>query len=148
MIYQIVYMIRVGMIRAIRVWVVCAAAALIPAAAAFAHHSRAMFDQEHQLTLVGTVKEFQWTNPHCWIRLIVADSSGKDVEWNIEGQSPNGLVRNGWTRDSIKTGDKAIVVVHPLKDGSPGGSVVRVSVNGQTLGGLGPSAERPAGAPP
>jgi hypothetical protein len=129
-------------------------AVLIGAAAALfgqqvhAHHSFAMFDYQKEVTVDGIVREFQWTNPHCWIRLIVADSSGKDVEWNIEGQSPNGLVRNGWTRDSIKTGDKAIVVVHPLKDGSPGGSVVRVSVNGQTLGGLGPSAERPAGAPP
>jgi hypothetical protein len=113
-----------------------------------AHHSFAMFDYQKEVTVDGIVREFQWTNPHCWIRLIVADSSGKEVEWNIEGQSPNGLVRNGWTRDSIKTGDKAIVVVHPLKDGSPGGSVVRVSVNGQTLGGLGPGAERPAGAPP
>jgi len=112
-----------------------------------AHHSFAMFDYQKELTVEGVVREFQWTNPHCWIRLVVTDNAGKQVEWNIEGQSPNALVRSGWSRDSIKTGDKATVVIHPLKDGSPGGSVVRAIVNGQPLSGPGPG-ERPAGAPP
>jgi hypothetical protein len=127
------------------------ATALIAAQDAAAHHSFAMFDNQKNVTLEGTVREFQWTNPHCWLRLLVTEPDGQAVEWNLEGQSPNGLVRQGWTRSSIKTGDKAEVVIHPLKDGSNGGSVVRVSVNGQQVGNGGPGAAPPAegsGAPP
>ena len=107
---------------------------LLGAAPVTAHHSFAMFDNTKDMTLVGTVKEFQWTNPHSWIQLMVKDASGKDVEWSIEGGSPNGLTRAGWKRTSIKPGDKAVVIIHPLKDGSEGGSLVRVEVNGQKIG--------------
>lgn len=101
---------------------------------AFAHHSFAMFDNQKDLTLEGTIKEFQWTNPHSWIQVMVKDESGKEVEWSIEGGSPNSLRRNGWQRTSLKPGDKVVVITHPLKDGSPGGSLVSVSVNGQLVG--------------
>jgi Family of unknown function (DUF6152) len=115
---------------------------------ASAHHSFAMFDNQREVSVEGVIREFQWTNPHCWIRMVSMDGAGKEVEWNIEGQSPNGLIRAGWSRDAIKPGDKAIVVIHPLKDGSNGGSVVRVSVNGHPIGDPAPSpAERPATAP-
>ncbi|MEI9892056.1 MAG: DUF6152 family protein [Caulobacteraceae bacterium] len=67
------------------------AAVSLAAAPAFAHHSFAMFDNQKNVTLDGTVKEFQWTNPHSWIQLVVKDASGKDVEYSIEGGSPNGL---------------------------------------------------------
>ena len=112
-----------------------AAAALLAAAPAFAHHSFAMFDRQKEVTLKGTVKEFQWTNPHSWIQLVVKDASGKEVEYSIEGGSPNGLSRAGWKRTSLKPGDKATVVIHPLKDGTNGGSLVTVSVNGVQIGG-------------
>ena len=112
------------------------AAVSLAAAPAFAHHSFAMFDNQKNLTLDGTIKEFQWTNPHSWIQLIVKDpTTGKDVEWSIEGGSPNGLERSGWKRSSLKPGDKAQVVVHPLKDGTAGGSLVSVSVGGVEIGG-------------
>jgi hypothetical protein len=101
---------------------------------ASAHHSFAMFDNQKNVTLEGTVREFQWTNPHSWIQVVVKDGSGKNVEWSIEGGSPNGLMRNGWTRTSIKAGDKAAVVIHPLKDGTSGGSLVSISVNGTPVG--------------
>jgi hypothetical protein len=101
---------------------------------AVAHHSFAMFDNQTTLTLEGTVKEFQWTNPHTWIQLLVRDASGKEVEWSIEGGSVNGLARAGWKRTLLKAGDKAKVVVHPLKDGKPGGSLVTLTVNGQVIG--------------
>ena len=104
-------------------------------APAFAHHSFAMFDNAKNTTLEGTIKEFQWTNPHSWIQIMVKDASGKEVEWSIEGGSPNGLSRGGWKRTSLKPGDKATVVIHPLKDGTNGGSLVTVTVNGQQLGG-------------
>jgi hypothetical protein len=101
---------------------------------AWAHHSFAMFDNEKESTLEGTIKEFQWTNPHTWIQVLVKDASGKEVEWSIEGGSPNSLSRSGWKRTSIKPGDKATVVIHPLKNGSPGGSLMRITVNGQLVG--------------
>jgi hypothetical protein len=105
------------------------------AAPAQAHHSFAMFEGQKTVTLDGTVKQFQWTNPHTWVQLIVKDASGKDVEWSIEGGSPNALARSGWKRTSLKAGDRAVVVIHPLKDGTDGGSLVSASVNGATVGG-------------
>lgn len=99
-----------------------------------AHHSFAMFDNQKDVTLEGTIKEFQWTNPHSWIQVMVKDEAGKEVEWSIEGGSPNSLRRNGWQRTSLKPGDKVVLVTHPLKDGSPGGSLVSVSVDGQRIG--------------
>jgi hypothetical protein len=108
--------------------------ATAPAAPALAHHSFAMFDSQKNVTLEGTVKEFQWTNPHTWIQIIVKDANGKDVEWSVEGGSPNGLARQGWSRLSLKPGDKASIVIHPLKDGTNGGSLVSASIKGQLIG--------------
>jgi len=110
------------------------AAVSLAAAPAFAHHSFAMFDSAKNVTLEGTIKEFQWTNPHSWVQIVVKDASGKDVEYSIEGGSPNGLARSGWKRTSLKPGDKAVLVMHPLKDGTAGGSLVTVSVNGVPVG--------------
>src|ERR1700712_1917680 len=106
----------------------------LAAAPAFAHHSFAMFDSTKNVTLEGTIKEFQWTNPHSWVQIVAKDASGKDVEYSIEGGSPNGLARQGWKRTSLKPGDKAVAVVHPLKDGTAGGSLVTVSVGGVQVG--------------
>ena len=107
----------------------------LAAAPAFAHHSFAMFDNQKNVTLDGTIKEFQWTNPHSWIQIMAKDASGKEVEYSIEGGSPNGLSRAGWKRTSLKPGDKAVLVMHPLKDGTNGGSLVTVTVNGVQIGG-------------
>ena len=106
----------------------------LAASSAFAHHSFAMFDYQKTVVLDGTVKEFQWTNPHSWLQLVVRDASGKDVEWSIEGGSLNALSRLGWKRTSLKPGDKAAVAFHPLKDGTPGGSLLYVTVNGVRIG--------------
>jgi hypothetical protein len=103
---------------------------------AVAHHSFAMFDNTKDVVLNGVAKEFQWTNPHTWIQVVVKDASGKEVEWSIEGGSPNGLRRSGWSRTSIKPGDKLSLIVHPLKDGTPGGSLSTATVNGETIGKL------------
>jgi hypothetical protein len=102
---------------------------------ALAHHSFAMFDQGKETKLVGVIKEVQWTNPHIWLQVLVKDPSGKDVEWSIEGGSPNGLARQGWKRSSVKPGDQVEVVIHPLKNGDKGGSVMRVSVDVKPVGG-------------
>ncbi len=108
-----------------------AALALAPAGAALAHHSFAMFDQTKQVSVTGTVKSFQWTNPHAWIE--IEDSSGK--VWGIELNSPNNLIRQGWKRTALKPGDKATVVLNPLRDGRPGGLFNAVTLpNGTMLG--------------
>jgi hypothetical protein len=113
------------------------AVAAVAAAPAHAHHSYAMFDKQKSVTLDGTIKEFQWTNPHSWVQLVVKDpATGKDLEWSLELNSPNRLVRDGWTRTSLKPGDKAVAVMHPLTDGTTGGQLVSITVNGQTLGAL------------
>ena len=103
-----------------------AAAAMLAAAPATAHHSYTMFDLGKEATLTGTVQEFQWTAPHAWIELNVAARKGSPELWSIEGMSPNYLARRGWSRHSLKPGDKVSVVIHPLKDGARGGTVVRV----------------------
>ncbi len=116
--------------------ILCAAvlSALLANGAA-AHHSFGMFDNRQEKTVTGTLKELQWTNPHIWVQVMVRDpATGKDVEWSIEGGSPNNLSRKGWSRNSLKVGDKVVVVIHPLKTGDNGGSLVKVTVNGQTLG--------------
>ena len=93
---------------------------------ASAHHSFAMFDNTKEVTLVGVVKEFQWTNPHSWLQVMVTGADGKQVEWSLEGGSPGILSRNGWKRTSVKPGDKVTVIFYPLRDGKPGGSFLEV----------------------
>jgi hypothetical protein len=100
-----------------------------------AHHSFSMFDLGKDVTLVGEVKEFQWTNPHIWIQVLVTGADGKVMEWSIEGNSPSTLSRQGWTKRSVKAGEKVTLVVHPLRDGQPGGSLVKVTLpDGKVVG--------------
>jgi len=102
---------------------------------ALAHHSFAMFDSDKTVTMTGTVKEFEWTNPHAWLRIMVADQSGKETQWALEMGAPQQQARVGWKADSVKPGDKVTVTIHPLKDGSRGGQfMMAVLPSGQTLG--------------
>lgn len=102
--------------------------------AAIAHHSFAMFDSTKEVVLDGVVRDFQWTNPHSWIQLIVQEN-GKAVEYGIEMGSPNNYSRQGWKRNSLKPGDRIKLTVHPRKDGTKGGSFVKVvKADGTTLG--------------
>jgi Family of unknown function (DUF6152) len=101
-----------------------------------AHHSFATFDVTKLVTLVGTVKEFQWTNPHTWIFITVPKDGGAE-DWEIEGGPVIGLKRDGWSKDSIKAGDKITLVVHPKRDGSHGGSFLQATTaDGKVLGHL------------
>ncbi len=106
------------------------------AASSMAHHSFAMYEPTKTLTLKGTVKTFQWTNPHVviWI-LVQPDDGGAPQEWSIETTSPGVLTRGGWTRQSIKTGDRVSVTFSPLRDGSHGGGLNSVTLldTGQKL---------------
>lgn len=115
-----------------------AAGLAVVAPPAIAHHSRSMFDQSRQITLVGTVKEFQWTNPHCWIQVLVPDSSNPQaapLEWGVEMGAPVELMRKGWKPGSLKPGDKVTILVNPLRDGQHGGLVLSVTgPDGKILG--------------
>ena len=98
-----------------------AAAALGLAGSAFAHHSFAMFDQEHPIELSGTVKEFKFTSPHTFILLEVKNGEESEV-WNLEGAAPGGLSRDGWSAKTLPPGTQLKMMVDPLRSGAPGGS--------------------------
>ena len=111
-----------------------ASCSLMIAVPAMAHHSFSMFDRDKTLTLNGTVKELEWTNPHAWLYVMVADDSGKIIEYPLEMQSTGQAMKNGWHADSIKPGDKVSVVMHPLRSGSHGGQLLYVTLpNGHKL---------------
>jgi hypothetical protein len=94
-----------------------------------AHQSSAGIDREKTVTLNGTVKEFRWANPHSWIDLDVpSPAGGATATWSIEMTSPAFLLRNGWKSSTLKTGDKVSVTVRPMRDGTPGGLFVSVTL--------------------
>jgi len=102
---------------------------------ALAHHSFAMFDADKTVDLTGTVKEFQWTNPHSWLQVMVTDEKGQTAEWSLEMGAPGGLARTGWRPKTVVPGDKVTVSIHPLKDGSAGGQLLTVVLpNGTKMG--------------
>ena len=101
---------------------------------ASAHHSATMFDNTRVKELSGTIKEFQWKNPHVWIQLDVKNA-GTNEEWSIEGGSPNTLSRQGWRPTTFAPGAAVTVRVNPMKDGSSGGLFVGAMLgDGKTLG--------------
>ena len=102
---------------------------------ALGHHSNNMFDPQKEVVLQGTVKDFQWTNPHIWIQVNVPGADGKVVEWSIEGGSPNLVGRQGWKRNSFKPGDKVTIKARPMRNGDPGGSFISAEFeDGRRLG--------------
>jgi hypothetical protein len=90
--------------------------------AVLAHHSFAMFDQEHPIELEGTVQDFKFTSPHTFILLQVKEQDGNTTVWNLEGGSPTALSRDGWTAKTLKHGDEIKLTVEPLRSGAPGGA--------------------------
>lgn len=111
------------------------AALTLCAPAALAHHSGAMFDRQKKTTIVGVVKEFQWTSPHCWLQVssAAADTSG---EWSLEMGAPIELYRGGWSPKILKPGDKITVVLNPARDGTRSGLFVSaVDGDGHPIGG-------------
>jgi hypothetical protein len=88
---------------------------------AVAHHSAAAFDSAQQKVITGTVKKFDYSNPHTWVWLDVANDQGAVETWGVEGMSPNFLNRRGWTRTTLKPGDKLTITIRPMKNGEKGG---------------------------
>jgi hypothetical protein len=109
-----------------------------------AHHSFAAFDRTKQVTLTGVVREFQWTNPHAWIQIVVTDEQGREIEWGAECGSPNMMARTGWKSTTLQPGDRVTAVVNPLLDGRPNGALVTVTLPDGTV--LGPG-DAPAPRP-
>ena len=103
---------------------------------ALAHHSFAMFDQTRIVEFKGTVKDFQWTNPHAVVWVVGAPKAGEAPDvWTIELTSPGNLTRMGWSRTALKPGDRVDVQIHPLRDGQHGGSLSKITLTdtGQTF---------------
>lgn len=125
-------------------------AMLLASGASLAHHSNAAYDMRRDVTIEGTVQEYQWTNPHCWVKVQTIDSDGVAKVWNLEFGTPSLSIRTGWTPSTFKPGDKARFVFHPRTDGALSGVLSAVTLdNGKTLrgsGGGGPPAAAPAPA--
>ena len=99
----------------------------------FAHHSSALYDQEREITLTGTVTEFRLTNPHMQILFDVKTDQGNIEHWRSNGDNPVNLRRRGWNRNTIKPGDQITVSGHPVKDGRPLMSTRKIVLNGKEL---------------
>ncbi len=136
-------------------------AAIVATHSASAHHSFAMFDMSKKVTLTGTVRTWEWTNPHTWLWVYVtemdgkpvADKDGNPIIWGLEGTAPGELMRQGINNKSLKPGDKITVVASPMKDGRNGGSMGQVTfadgkklVDSNAAGGMGADGPPPGGA--
>jgi hypothetical protein len=104
-----------------------ATTAALGAFAASAHHSPVMFDQSQPRTLTGTVREFQWTNPHSYIQLVVKNEQGQDEEWSLEMGASVYLYNLGWRPASVKAGDTLTVTIAPLRKGGNGGLLLNAA---------------------
>ena len=118
-----------------RVLGLAAVGTLLGASPALAHHSFAMFDRDKQVSLTGTVHDFQWTNPHAWIEIDVPDGKGGADKWGIELNSPNNLARQGWRSNLLHPGDKVTIVLNPLRSGEHGGLFLQATLpDGKVIG--------------
>ena len=132
-------------LRATIVSAIALAATTLPA---FAHHSYAEFNLDKKVTLEGTVKEFQWTNPHSWILMTVNNAQGQAEQWAIEMGGPSGLARQGWVPKTLTPGMKVKTVIHPLRDGTAGGQFMAITLpDGTEMGNPNGRPNANAGAP-
>lgn len=92
-----------------------------------AHHSMAMFDMSREVTVSGTVRQFQWGNPHAYIQLTSKNDQGEDQVWSMEMGSPMYLYARGWRPRTLRPGSEVSVNIHPLRSGRPGGVVLTVT---------------------
>src|SRR5262245_46202986 len=98
-----------------------------------AHHSFAAFDMAKEQTITGVVSRFDWTNPHTFIWVDVTNDKGVVETWGIEGMSPNFLGRRGWSKNSVKPGEKITISIRPLKEGKTGGMFIRAQIGDRVL---------------
>ena len=116
-----------GGIPAIAAFVVLTATSLV------AHHGNASFDTSKRVTLKGTVTEWIWANPHCFLKMDVMEDTGVR-NWALETQNPTGMTQRGWSRQSFKVGDQVTVVLEAVKNGASIGRIVTATLpDGRTL---------------
>ncbi|MGC3982419.1 MAG: DUF6152 family protein [Steroidobacteraceae bacterium] len=128
-------------------WIACMSLAPL---AATAHHSYAMFDRSKSVSSEAIVRIWEFTNPHATLWVYINDAQGKPVLWGVEAAGPTQLLRSGWDKNTVKPGDKVTVVINPLRNGSNGGSLVKLTLaDGRSLGAGGaPAAENEASKEP
>jgi hypothetical protein len=130
-----------------RILSVVAAVGLLGVSAA-AHHGAASFDTTRELILKGTVTEWIWANPHCFLKFDAKDDTNTVRNWAVEVSNPTDMTRLGWARTSFKFGDEVTVTLQPVKNGAPVGRLRSVVLpNGQTLGSGGRGAPPPPPPP-
>ena len=100
---------------------------MIAATPVVAHHSFAMFDRSRQVSISGTVKAFQYTNPHSWVIVTVPGANGQDVDWGFESEGPSTLLRAGIKHSSLNPGEKVTAIAYPMRDGRPAGSLISIT---------------------
>jgi hypothetical protein len=117
---------------------------LVVSAPLIAHHGAASFDTTKEYVLKGSVTEWIWANPHCFLKFDAKDDTGTVRNWAVEVSNPTDMSKRGWARTSFKAGDEVTVTLQPVKGGAPVGRLRNVVLpNGSTLGTGGPP---PAGA--
>jgi hypothetical protein len=117
----------------------------------FAHHSFGLFDMSKTATVEGTIIKLEWSNPHCWLFLASGPSDAEAVNYGFEMTSVGEMTRRGWTKTSVKPGDKVKVTYHPVRDGRPAGYMMSVMTDeGKYVGRPpeGPNAPSPPAPPP
>ena len=131
----------------VRTFVIALAAALLAGGHTIAHHSfPAEFDSQKPVTLTGTVVKWEMINPHGWITMAVPGPDGRTTEWMVETSNPNGLMRLGWSKRSLKAGDAITVEAFRAKDGSNTANAARITLpDGRKV--FAGSAGTPAGTP-
>jgi hypothetical protein len=103
----------------------------------FAHHGAAVYDTTKSLMVKGTVTDWIWANPHCWLKVDAKDENGETVNWIIENQAPVNIANYGWSKATFKRGDEVVVEVQPYKNQSASAPIGRfsgrVTINGQVF---------------
>jgi hypothetical protein len=121
-------------VRKIFLGVVIAANVLLLSVPLFAHHGAAALDTGKEVTLKGTVTEWIWSNPHCFLQFDAKDDTGTVRNWAVETQNPTAMTQRGWSRTSFKAGDAVTVTLEPVKNGQPIGRILTlVLANGEKL---------------
>ena len=111
------------------------AGSLVASIPLLAHHGNAAFDVGKRVTVKGTVTEWVWANPHCWLKFDAKDDKGNVTHWVAETNNAPDMIERGWSKNTFKPGDEVTVTVEPVKSGNPVGRVVGVVLaNGQALG--------------
>jgi hypothetical protein len=118
-------------------------------APAIAHHGAATFDTGKELVMEGTVTEWVWSNPHCFLKFEVKEKDGTVRAWTVETSNPPDMVNRGWSRRSFKAGERVTATVEPVKSGNPVGRLLQVKfADGRILSTRGPVTQGGSEAAP